>query len=282
MISIVTGATSGIGAETAFGLARFGGIVILVARNRSKGLRLARQLERSTGPGNTVLVLADLSSQPQIRSAAQAILRLVPRIDILVNNAGAYFAHREVSPDGIEMNLALNHLAYFSLTLRLMSSLTRSPAARIVNVSSDAHRAATMDFEDIQSTRRYDRLQAYARSKLANVLFTYELARRLEGTNITVNAVHPGAVATNIGANNSWLKTRLRNLLSRGMLSPAEGARTSLYVATAPELNGISGKYFFECRQTRSSDASYDADAATRLWEISEDLTGSRWRDVIT
>ena len=280
MISVVTGATSGIGAETALGLARLGGVVVLVARNRAKGLRVARQLERSTGVERTFLCLADLSSQAEIRDAASEILRQFPRIDVLVNNAGAYFARRRTSPDGIEMNLALNHLAYFSLTLRLTSALARSPGARIVNVASDAHRPVTMDFEDLQSARRYDRLEAYARSKLGNLLFTYELARRLEGTRITVNAVHPGAVATNIGANDSWLKTRLRNLLRSGMLSPAEGARTSLYVATAEELDGVSGEYFFECRPTRSSEASYDLDAAARLWEISEGLTGLRWSDL--
>jgi NAD(P)-dependent dehydrogenase (short-subunit alcohol dehydrogenase family) len=278
----VTGATSGIGAETALGLARLGGTVILVARNADRGLRFARRLERSTGPGRTRLVVADLSSRAQIQKAAEEILRLVPQVDVLVNNAGAYFARRETSADGIEMNLALNHLAPFGLTLRLMGALTRSPTARIVNVASDAHRTATLDFDDVQSARRYERLEAYARSKLANVLFTYELARRLQGTRLTVNAVDPGAVATNLGANNGWLKTRLRNLLLPGMRSPAEGARTSLHVATAPELSGVSGKYFFECVEERSSDASYDVETAGRLWGLSEELSEVRWRDVVT
>jgi NAD(P)-dependent dehydrogenase (short-subunit alcohol dehydrogenase family) len=278
MISIVTGPTSGIGAETALGLARLGGTVVLVARNRARGARLASNLERA-GAAAAHVVVADLSSQEQIAGAADAIARAVPQVDVLVNNAGAYFARRQTSRDGIEMNLALNHLAYFSLTLRLMGALRRSAAARVVNVSSEAHWSATIDFDDLQSERGYDRLRAYARSKLANVLFTYELARRLEGTSVTVNAVHPGAVATNLGANNGWLKVRVRNLV-RGLSSPAEGARTSVYVATAPALRGVSGKYFSDCREHRTSDASYDRDVAARMWEVSEELTGLRWPEV--
>ncbi|HVI74258.1 MAG TPA: SDR family oxidoreductase [Anaeromyxobacteraceae bacterium] len=278
----MTGATSGIGAETALGLGRLGGTVILVARNADKGHRFASRVARSIGTGKAHLVVADLSSRAEIRSAAEEILRLVPWVDVLVNNAGAYFGRRETSTDGIEMNLALNHLAPFGLTLRLMGALTRSPAARVVNVASDAHRTATLDLDDVQSTRRYDRLEAYARSKLANVLFTNGLARRLQGTRVTANAVHPGVVATNLGGNNGWMKTRVRNLLRRSMLSPAEGARTSLYVATAPELNGVSGRYFSACKEKRASDASYDVEAAARLWELSEELSGVRWRDVVT
>jgi NAD(P)-dependent dehydrogenase (short-subunit alcohol dehydrogenase family) len=281
LVAVVTGPTSGIGAETALGLARRGAVVVLVARNPEKGRRIARQVERSTGAGRTRLVVADLSSQPRIRDAAAEILRSFPRVDLLVNNAGAYFARRETSADGIELNLAVNHLAPFALSLRLMGALARSAAGRIVNVSSAAHRTATLDLDDMQSARRYDRLEAYARSKLANLLFTYELARRLAGTRITVNAVDPGAVATNLGA--GWLRTRVRNLVRRSsMLSAAEGARTSLHVATAPELAGRSGSYFFRCEPARSSEASYDLGAAARVWELSEELTGLRWRDVVT
>lgn len=281
MIAIVTGPTSGIGAETALGLARLGGTVVLVARNREKGARFAARLVRA-GAAEARLVIADLASRQQLAGAAEQIVQAFPSVDVLVNNAGAYFGRRQTSPDGIEMNLALNHLAYFSLTLRLVRALRRSPAARVVNVASEAHRSATIDFDDVQCARGYDRLRAYARSKLANVLFTYELARRLEGTSVTVNAVHPGAVATNIGSNDSWLKTRVRNLVCRHMLSPAEGARTSLYAATAPELRGVSGKYLSACAEERSSDASYDREAATRLWNLSEELTGLRWREIVS
>jgi NAD(P)-dependent dehydrogenase (short-subunit alcohol dehydrogenase family) len=274
-ICMVTGATSGIGAVTARELARLGGTVVVVGRNAGRCAREVQRMQRAGGHAEALV--ADLSSQAQVRRLAEQFASRYGRLDVLVNNAGSLFTHRQVTADGLEMTFAVNHVSAFMLTLLLIEQLGASSSARVVNVSSVAHAGREIDFENLQGEKRYNRIEAYGRSKLANLLFTYELARRLKGTRVTANALHPGIVATNLGADRGWLRARVRNLLERGMLTPEQGARTSIYLATSPEVEGVSGRYFQECREVRSSDASYDEAAAARLWRISEDLTGVRW-----
>ena len=277
-ICLVTGATSRIGSVTALELARLGGDVVIVGRRSDRCPREVARVHSATG-GRVVALPADLSSLGQVRGLAEAFRNRYPRLDVLVNNAGSYFFRRELSADGLEMNFAVNHLGHFALTLLLMRSLRASPSARIVNVSSAAHERWTIDFDDLRCDKRYGRLEAYGRSKLANLLFTYELARRLRGTRITANALHPGSVATNLGSDGAWLRVRLRNLVKRSMLRPEDGARTSVYLATSREVEGVSGRYFNQCRQIRSSEASYDETAAAKLWQVSERLSGVSWTE---
>ena len=273
-VCMVTGATSGIGAVTARALARLGADVVVVGRDRA---RCARQVERIRREGGRAEALvADLSSRASVRALADAFGRRHDRLDVLVNNAGAYFARRQESADGLEMTFALNHLGAFQLTLLLLERLAASPSARVVVVSSVAHEGRRLDLDDLQGERGWDRLEAYGRSKLANLLFTYELARRLAGTRVTANALHPGSVATRLGSDRGWLRVKVRNLVRRGLLDPEQGARTTIHVASAPELEGVSGRYFQDCREARSSEASHDREAAARLWAVSEHLTGAR------
>jgi NAD(P)-dependent dehydrogenase (short-subunit alcohol dehydrogenase family) len=272
---MVTGATSGIGAVTARELARLGGTVVVVGRDRRRCERQLESVEAQTGARGEALI-ADLSSQRQIRRLAREFTNRFARLDVLVNNAGAYFMRRELTEDGLEMTFAVNHLAPFLLTNLLLGQLEASGSARVVNVSSGAHEAAAIDFGDLQSERRYDRLEAYSRSKLATLLFTYELARRVKGRRVTANAVDPGGVATNLGRNNGWLRVRLRNLLRRQILTPDQGAETSVYLASSPEVEGVTGRYYHRCREASSSPASRDRAAAEMLWGISEELVGLR------
>ncbi len=280
-ICMVTGATSGIGAVTARELARLGATVVIVGRHAGRCARQVERIQREV-PGALVdALVADLSSQAQIRRLVEQFGSRHERLDVLVNNAGSYFMKRRVSADGLEMTFAVNYLSYFLLTALLMKQLRASPSARVVNVSSSAHEGREIDFEDLQGEKRYDRLEAYGRSKLADLLFTYELARRLKATPVTANALHPGTVATNLGRDNGWLmgwlRVRTRNLLKRTQMTPEQGARTSIHLASAPEVEGASGLYFRDCRPVRSSEASYDEASASRLWRISEELTGLRW-----
>jgi NAD(P)-dependent dehydrogenase (short-subunit alcohol dehydrogenase family) len=274
-ICMVTGATSGLGAVTARELAQFGATVVVVGRDHGRCERQVESIKRQTGSRVEALV-ADLSSQAQVRRLAGAFRRRFARLDVLVNNAGSYFMRRELSVDRLEMTFALNHLAHFLLTNLLLERLEASPSARVVNVSSSAHEQAKMDFEDLQCERHYERIEAYARSKLANLLFTYELARRLEGGRVTVNALDPGIVATNLGSNNGWLRTKVRNLFNRNLIGPEEGAATSVYLARSPEVEGVTGRYFFQRKEVGSSEASHDEADAETLWRMSEDLTGLR------
>ncbi len=278
---MVTGATSGIGAVTARELARLGATVVIVGRHVGRCARHVERIRREIPGALVEALVADLSSQAQIRALVEQFGSRRERLDVLVNNVGSYFMTRRVNADGLEMTFALNHLSYFLLTLLLMKHLRASPSARVVNVSSIAHEGLEIDFENLQGEKRYDRLVAYGQSKLANLLFTYELARRLKATRVTANALHPGTVATNLGSDNGWLmgwlRVRARNLLKRTMIMPEQGARTSIHLASSPEVEGASGRYFSECRPVRSSEASYDEASAARLWRISEDLTGLRW-----
>jgi len=275
-ICLVTGATSGIGAATLLSLSRQGATVVGVGRDLRKCSESRARIERATG--STVEFLwADLSAKEDILRLAGEFRARHQRLDVLVNNAGARFSDRLVSADGLEMTFALNHLAYFLLTSLLLPELKNSFGGRIVNVASQAHHGcAGIDFSDLQGSRSYSGKVAYAQSKLANLLFTYELDRRLKGTAITVNAADPGNVLTGFCRNNglvSWGRHLLGSLRSGGLVGPQTGAQTSIYLACSPEVDGVSGKYFSKKEAVQSSTASYDLEAARRLWQVSLELT---------
>jgi len=277
-ICIVTGATSGIGESTAHGLAQQGATLIIVGRNPQKGFVTVDKIKSKTGNSSVKFMHADLSSQKDVRRLAEQFKSNYQRLDVLVNNAGGKFLSRQETVDGYEMTFALNHLAYFLLTNLLIEPLKASGKARIINVSSGAHSGCSkINFDDLQFKDGYVGKKAYEQSKLANILFTYELARRLKGTGITVNALHPGGVITDFCKNNglvSWAKHITAHLLARNLVGPTEGAKTSVYLATSPDVEGVSGKYFTNMKSCKSSNASYDEDAARRLWDVSLELTG--------
>jgi NAD(P)-dependent dehydrogenase (short-subunit alcohol dehydrogenase family) len=218
-------------------------------------------------------MLADVSSQEEIRRLADEFKEAYPRLDVLINNAGVFRSKRITSADGIEMTFAVNHLAYFLLTNLLLDVLKASAPSRIVNVSSRDHSNATIDFDDLQGEKGYKGAKAYSQSKLANVLFTYELTRRLEGTGVTANCLHPGVVGTNFGSGVSGVFGFMVRALKPLMKSPEKGAETSIFLASSPEVEGLSGRYFVKKAEAHSSDVSYDERIARRLWEVSAELT---------
>jgi NAD(P)-dependent dehydrogenase (short-subunit alcohol dehydrogenase family) len=277
-VCLVTGATAGIGEVTARELARRGATVGLLGRSAERVGATARRIADQAGSSSVVPFLADLSVQAQVRRVAEEIRGRFPRLDVLVNNAGAMFLKRQESVDGIEMTFALNHLAYFLLTNLLLDRLKAAGAARIICVASDAHRMAkAIDFDDLPRRKHYGGWRVYGESKLANVLFSTELARRLAGTGVTANALHPGFVATNFFAGDS-MKGPLGSLMQIGArlvaISPENGAATSIYLATAPEVEGMTGLYFKKRRPVIPSAAARDEAAARRLWQVSEEMTG--------
>ena len=270
---IVTGATSGIGKATATGLAAMGARVAITGRNAERTERTARDIRESTGAQVDVFV-ADLSSQAEVRRLAAELLRTSPRIDVLVNNVGGYWNTRRVTADGLEHTFAVNHLAPFLLTNLLLERLVSSGPARVVTVSSNAQAMGQIAFEDLQGERDYSGARAYNQSKLANLLFTYELARRLAATSVTTNALHPGVVSTSFGAEDPGRAQRLLvPILRPFMKAPVQGASTSIHLASAPELELVSGRYFANSRAKRSSKRSYDEAVAARLWQVSADLS---------
>ena len=272
---VVTGATSGIGLETAAGLAAEGALVVMVSRSAQRG-KVAKEkaLARAAHGGHVDLRFADLFVQGDIRKLAAEINDSYPRVDVLVNNAGLLIGKRSLTPDGIESTFALNHLGYFLLTNLLLDKVKVSAPARIVNVSSEAHWAAKWEWDNLQGERKYRQFRAYGNSKLANLLFTYELARRLEGTGVTVNAVHPGLVRSRFGGTASPALRALIKVGSPIMISAKRGADTVVWAAAAPELAGATGKYFIRRHESNSSLLSRDRGAQQRLWEMSERLTG--------
>lgn len=274
---LVTGATSGIGKATATGLARLGADLVLVGRDPAKGEATVAEIRAATANERVELLTADLSSQGSIRQLAVEYRRRHDRLHVLVNNAGGYWANRHVTADGLELTFALNHLAYFLLTSLLLDLLRASAPARVVNVTSGAQAVGRINFDDLQFERRYRGQAAYNQSKLANVLFTYELARRLEGTGVTVNCGAPGVVRTNFGRDDAGPGMRLLTpLVTPFMRTPEQGADTSLYLAASPEAEGVTGGYYASRRARRSSRRSYDTGLARRLWRVSEELTGLR------
>jgi NAD(P)-dependent dehydrogenase (short-subunit alcohol dehydrogenase family) len=279
---IVTGATSGIGKVTALELARRGATVVLLCRSKAKGEDVVREISKLTQNDSLDLIVADLSSQLQVRAAAAEFHQRYERLDVLVNNAGATFPRRTESVDGMEMTMAVNHLGPFLLTNLLLDRLKATGNARVVNVNSDAHEQGRINFDDLQMRLRYHRgvgMRAYANAKLANLLTTYELARRLQDTPVTANALHPGYVATNIVTLDTAtgpirLLRPFWGIAMRCILTPERGATTSVYLACSAEVANVSGKYFYKCAPIASSVASRDPDLQQRVWEVSERLTG--------
>lgn len=271
---MITGASSGIGRATALALAGMGARMVLICRDRGRGEETTAEIVAKTGNSDVWLLLADLSSQAEVRRVAADFLASDRPLHVLINNAGVVNLQRTVTVDGIESTFAVNHLAYFLLTELLLDRLRRSAPARIVNVASDAHKFGALDFDDLGNERRYRAMRVYGQSKLANILFTNELAQRLEGSGVTANSLHPGAVATGLGKNNGAWARALIALLRPFFRTPDNGAATSVYLASSPDVEGVSGKYFANCRQHRPSRAAQDPDAARRLWDISERLVG--------
>ena len=273
-ICLITGATNGIGQAAAMELAQKGATVVVAGRNEERCQNTVTHIQQETGNFHVDYLLGDLSVQSPIRKMAEEFKSRYERLDVLVNNAGAIFFRRQLSADGIEMNFAVNHLAYFLFTNLLLDTLKASAPARIVNVASNSHYGKHLDFDNLELKRSYWAGKAYGRSKLCNLYFTYELARRLEGTGVTVNAMHPGFVYTNMAANNGWLVRLFLPLVHRNSLTPEQGASTVVYLASSPDVEGVTGKYFVRERERTSDPVSYDESAAKRLWEVSKAMTG--------
>jgi NAD(P)-dependent dehydrogenase (short-subunit alcohol dehydrogenase family) len=269
---VATGATSGIGEAAVLALAGLGARIVLVARDEARARATMRKLEaKAPGLGHG-LHLADLSSMAATRKVGAAIAASEPRIDVLINNAGALFSNRRVTPEGLELTFALNHMAYFVLTEALRERLIASAPARIVSTSSTAHQGMTLDFDDLQSAKGYGGLKVYGRSKLANILFTRELARRLTGTGVTANCLHPGVVATRFGESSGGAPGLLIPFLRPFFISAEKGADTVIYLASSADVANTSGGYFVKRKITEPSQAARDDAAAKRLWKASEAL----------
>ncbi len=277
---IITGANSGIGKETARGLAKLGAHVIMVCRDHDKGEEARQDLiaeadgEDGGNPNPQIdLLIADLSSQSSIRNLATDIRSEYETIDVLINNAGLIMGNHTLTEDGIEWTFAVNHLAPFLLTNLIIEPLLKAHSARIVTVSSGAHHMGKIDFDDLQARKGFRGFRVYSNSKLANVLFTKGLSRMLQGTGITANCLHPGVVRTNFGRSASPLFHMMFVLGNPFMISPKRGAATSVYLASSPDVEGVSGEYFRRKKIARSSQITHDATAAKRLWEMSSELT---------
>jgi NAD(P)-dependent dehydrogenase (short-subunit alcohol dehydrogenase family) len=268
---LITGANAGIGKVTAQKLAEMGATVVMVCRNRQKGEAALKQIKAKSGNASVELMIADLSSQAEIRRLADEFKAKHQRLEVLLNNAGVYLPKRALTVEGLEMTFAVNHLAYFLLTNLLLEVLQKSAPSRIVSVSSEAHKYGKVEFDNLQGEREYKGIPAYSNSKLENVLFTHELARRLAGTGVTANSLHPGAVATSIFRNTPKPIEWLIKLLT---MSPEKGAETSVYLATSGEVEGISGKYFEKKQEKYPSRTAQDEELARKLWQVSEQLTG--------
>jgi len=273
-ICLVTGATAGIGKVTALSLAAQGATVVIAGRNPRKTADTAQEIQASSGNSTVDFLIADFSDLAQVRRLAVDFQQKYPRLDVLVNNAGGYFNSRKETPFGVEMTFLVNHFAPFLLTLSLLEPLRAGRPARVVNVASEAHRFDNMNFNDLSFKRFYFGFRAYARSKLANILTTYEFDRRYSSEGIFANALHPGHVATDIWRTNFGVfGPSLKRFMQLFSLTPEEGADTMIYLATAPEAKGVGGKYFVRRKPVRSSPVSYDLDVARRLWELSHHAT---------
>jgi len=272
-ICLITGGTNGIGKATAQALARMGATVVIVGRNAQKTSQLVESIRADSGNLNVDSILADLSSQQEVRRLAEEFKIKYACLHVLLNNAGGTFLKRQLSVDGIEMTFALNHLAYFLLTNLLLETMKASAPARIINVSSDAHFRGKIDFDNLQGEQSYSGFGPYGNSKLANILFSKELSRRLEGTGVTLNALHPGLVSTGFGKNNPGLMMKIMGviipLIAR---SPKKGAEASTYLASSLEVQGVSGKYFVDCKETQPAPQAAEMDVARKLWEVSAEM----------
>ena len=274
-VVVMTGGSSGIGQVAAEALAGQGARLVLIGRDRARAEQALERV-RTAGPGaNHTLHLADLASIAQTRRVGAQIAAAEPRVDVLINNAGALFSHRRTSPDGLELTFALNHMAYFVLTEALRARLEATPGARVVNTSSVAHKSGRLDFDDLQSTHGYAGFRAYGTSKLCNILFTRELARRLAGSGVTANCLHPGFVATRFGDQSGGLTQRLIPLAKLFAISPQQGADTIVQLASSPEAAAMSGLYFYKREPVTPSAAAQDDGAARRLWAASEAIAAA-------
>ena len=272
---LITGGTGGIGRAAAIALASVGARVGITGRDRPRAEQAAIAIARESGNSSVDVFVADMSSQAEVRRLADEVLAAYPRLDVLLNNVGGFWAHRHTTADGLEHTFALNHLAPFLLTNLLLERLIASAPARVVTVSSGAHSMGRIDFDDLMGEGTYAGQGAYNQSKLANVLFTYELARHLEGTGVTATALHPGMTSTGFGAEDTargW--GPLIAVMRPFMKKPRKGAETSVYLASSPEAQGLTGQYFADRKAKQSSDASYDTEAAARLWRVSAVLVG--------
>ena len=277
-VCVITGGTDGIGKAVAYSLAVQGARLLVHGRDPDKGARAVAELIARSGNPAIEFLQADFSSLADVRRLAAAVMQRTPRIDVLVNNAGSIYVKRTLSKDGYEMTLAVNHLAPFLLTHLLLETLKSGQSSRIVTTASNAHLRAKISFDDLQTTRKYSPMGAYGISKLANILFTRALAKRLQGSAVTATCVHPGFVRTNFGANNDKdvppLIKHIYFFIARFARSPEKGAETVIYLASSPQVRGESGGYYFDCKLTASSPAARDDVAAERLWHVSEQLVG--------
>lgn len=273
-VVVVTGGTSGIGQVAAERFAKAGARVVLIARNKARADTALAKL-REAGPStNHSVHFADLSLLSDMKRVAREIAEAEHHIDVLVNNAGAMFGHRQFTPDGLEMTFALNHMAYYVLTYGLRERLLASAPCRIVNTSSNAHKRSPLDFNDLQSEKGYGGFMVYSRSKLCNILFTRELARRLAGTGVTANSLHPGFVDTRFGDASGGVFAHLVRVGKLGALSPQQGAETLIYLALSPEVAAVTGQYFYKCHPATPTAQAQDDAAAKRLWSESARLAG--------
>jgi retinol dehydrogenase-14 len=271
---LITGGTSGIGKASAVALAAMGASVVIVGRNQERGEAALQEIKAQGHSDSVELILADLSVQAEVRRLAGEFLERHDRLDVLANNAGLVQSRRTETSDGIETTLAINHLAPFLLTNLLLDRLKESAPSRIITVSSDAHRFGKIDFGDLQSRHKYRGFPVYGMTKLANIMFTYELAERLRGSGVTANCLHPGSVGTNFGQNNSGPLALFFRTFKPFMRSPERGADTLIWLASSPEVDGVSGKYFSDRKETEAKKTAYDPEVRRRLWDVSEDLTG--------
>lgn len=270
---LITGANSGIGKETAIALARKGAQIIMLCRNEEKSKNAINEIKERANTEQVDLIIADLSNQDSIFSAVTQFKQKYDHLDVLINNAGSILRNRKETLEGYEMTFAVNHLGHFIMTLLLLDTLIKSSPSRIINVSSAAHRFGKINFENINLEGSYSSFRAYSNSKLANVLFTYELARRLEGLGVTVNALHPGTVNSNFGRGQfSKILTPFMALSTLFMINPEKGAETSVYLASSDEVKDISGKYFKKCKAIKSSKESYDKENQIKLWKLSLEM----------
>lgn len=272
---LITGGTGGIGRAAAVGLASMGARVGITGRDRARAEQAATAIADQSGNPTVDVFVADMSSQTEVRRLAGEVLSAYPQLDILVNNVGGFWAHRHTTVDGLERTFALNHLAPFLLTNLLLERLVAGQPARVVTVSSGAHAMGTIDFDDLMGERNYSGQEAYNQSKLANVMFTYELARRLGGSHITANALHPGMTNTAFSAEDPARSMAVVVAAMRPfMRSPKRGADTTIYLASSPQVEGVTGRYFFNRKAKVSVESSYDTTVAARLWRVSADLVG--------
>ena len=272
-VCLITGGNSGIGKASAIGLAKLGSSIVIVARDKDKGEAALVEISGLSGNRNVELMVADMSSLDSVRQLAFDFKGRHKKLHVLINNAGVFLPKRVVTADGLEATFATNHLGHFLLTNLLLDLLKASVPSRVINITSSAHRGVEVDFDDLQGEKKYRGFHAYGQSKLANVFFTYELAKRLRGTGVTVNCLHPGVVRTGFGKDQGGMFSIGIKIVSPFMMSPEKAARAVIYLAISPELEGVSGKHFSKGKEEKSSTESYDEAAAERLWRVSAELT---------